>query len=145
MYGVNVKPYKKGAENSPAWDICTVHRSFNAIGPTHSKPRPMILPGDWGNAGRIFDSEEITYPKIDDIHRDSFIEWMYNSYGVDVSPDFKKNKGLYTYLKRYNFEKANGTLMKISSAIMKSDRDYLSAIRDRMPEEMKNKKIIDSR
>lgn len=143
MYGVNVKPYKKGAENSPAWDIYTVHGAFNAIGPTHSRARSVVVPGGWNSMGRIFDSESLTYMRIDDHHRDSFIDWMSNGYDIQIDQDFSKNnRGLYTYLKRYNFEMTNNKLGEITSAIQKSDLDYLKEIKNRMPEEMKGKKII---
>jgi len=143
MYGVNLKPYKKGPGTSSAWDIYAVNASFNAIGPAHSKARPVVLPGDWGSMGRIFDSDEINYPRIDESHRDSFIYWMSDSYHVDLDQDFEKNsKSLYPYLKRYNFEMTNNMLGEISTAIKECDKDYVKNIRNHMPDEMKSKKII---
>ena len=65
LYGVNVKPYKRGAENTSAWDIYMVHGAFNAIGPTHSKPRSIVLPADWNKMGRMFDSDSVEYRVID--------------------------------------------------------------------------------
>lgn len=144
LYGVNVKPYKRGAENTSAWDIYMVHGSFNAIGPTHSKPRAMTLPGDWNNMGRIFDSESVKYHTIDSKHRDTFIEWMSDSYGLDVDVDFKKNeKSLYPYLKRYNFQYTNDVLSDFSKAINDQDTEYVDRMVDVMPEEMKNVNILE--
>ncbi len=143
LYGVNVKPYKRGAENTSAWDIYMVHGSFNAIGPTHSKPRPMALPGDWNNMGRIFDSESVEYRTIDSDHRDIFIEWMGKSYSLDIDVDFKKNeKSLYPYLKRYNFQYTNDVLSDFSKAIDGHDTDYIDDMIEAMPEEMKNVSIM---
>lgn len=144
LYGVNVKPYKRGAENTSAWDIYMVHGSFNAIGPTHSKPRAMVLPGDWNNMGRIFDSKFIEYRTIDSDHRDRFIEWMGKSYNLDIDADFKKNeKSLYPYLKRYNFQYANDVLFDFSKAIDDYDMDYIDEMIDVMPKEMKNVNIME--
>lgn len=145
LYGVNVKPYKRGAENTSAWDIYMVHGSFNAIGPTHSKPRPMTLPGDWNNMGRIFDSELVEYHTIDSNHRDLFIEWMGESYNLDIDMDFKKNeKSLYPYLKRYNFQYANEVLFDFSKAIDNNDTEYINDMIKVMPEEMKNVNIMET-
>lgn len=144
LYGVNVKPYKRGAENTSAWDIYMVHGSFNAIGPTHSKPRAMSLPGDWNNMGRIFDSESVEYRTIDSDHRDAFIEWMDKSYHYDVDVDFKKNeKSLYPYLKRYNFQYANDVLFKFSKAIEDYDTNYINRMVEVMPKEMKDVNIME--
>ena len=143
LYGVNVKPYKRGAENTSAWDIYMVHGSFNAIGPTHSKPRAMNFQGDWNTMGRIFDSESVEYRTIDSDHRDVFIGWMKNSYNLDVDIEFGKNKrSLYPYLKRYNFQYANGVLSDFSSAISKNDLDYVNEMIKVMPDEMKNINIM---
>jgi len=144
LYGVNVKPYKRGAENTSAWDIYMVHGSFNAIGPTHSKPRPMALPGDWNNMGRIFDPESVEYRAIDSDHRDIFIECMGESYDLDLDVDFKKNeKSLYPYLKRYNFQYANDVLSDFSKAIDDNDTEYIDDMIEVMPEEMKNVNIME--
>ncbi|MDR1404383.1 MAG: hypothetical protein LBJ20_02285 [Candidatus Methanoplasma sp.] len=143
MYGVNVKPYKKGAEISSAWDVYTIHGAFNAIGPTHSKPHSIVVSGDWSSMGRIFDSDNLTYLKMDGAHRDSFIYWISDSYGIELHPEFGKNdKSLYSYLKRYNFEMINRKLSEISKAINDGDEGYLKDVKSQMPEEMKNKKII---
>lgn len=143
LYGVNVKPYKRGAENTSAWDIYMVHGSFNAIGPTHSKPRAMNYQGDWNTMGRIFDSESVEYRTIDSDHRDVFIGWMKDSYNLDVGIEFGKNKrSLYPYLKRYNFQYANGVLSDFSSAISKNDLDYVNEMIEVMPDEMKNINIM---
>ena len=144
MYGVNVKPYKRGAENTSAWDIYMVHGAFNAIGPTHSKPRAMVLPGDWSNIGRIFDSETVEYKVIDDAHRDMFIDWMSTSYGIELDRDFKRNgKSLYPYLKRYNFQSTNGVLGEFSKAIRDNDDDYVHKMQDAIPNEMKNINLME--
>ena len=146
LYGVNVKPYKRGAENTSAWDIYMVHGSFNAIGPTHSKPRAVSLPGDWSNMGRIFDSNTIEYRTIDSNHRDNFIDWMKRSYDLDIDSDFKKNqKSMYPYLKRYNFQYTNDVLSDFSSAISKNDTDYIKDMINVMPEEMKTVNIMEAR
>lgn len=146
LYGVNVKPYKRGAENTSAWDIYMVHGSFNAIGPTHSKPRAVSLPGDWSNMGRIFDSNTIEYRTIDSNHRDTFIDWMKRSYDLDIDSDFKKNqKSMYPYLKRYNFQYTNDVLSDFSSAISKNDTDYIKGMINVMPEEMKTVNIMEAR
>lgn len=143
LYGVNVKPYKRGAENTSAWDIYMVHGSYNAIGPTHSKPRAMILPGDWSNMGRIFDQDSVEYRTIDSEHRDAFIEWMKDSYNLDINVDFKKNeKSLYPYLKRYNFQFTNNLLSDFSKAICEQDTDYVKHMVDAMPDEMKSVNIM---
>ncbi len=144
LYGVNVKPYKRGAENTSAWDIYMVHGSFNAIGPTHSKPRAMHLPGDWNNMGRIFDPGSVEYRTIDSEHRDTFIEWMSRSYNLDIDVDFKKNeKSLYPYLKRYNFQYANSVLSDFSKAIDDHDKDYINDMIKAMPDEMKHVNIME--
>ncbi|WP_400236449.1 hypothetical protein [Methanomethylophilus alvi] len=146
MYGVNVKPYKRGAENTSAWDIYMVHGAFNAIGPTHSKPRAMVLPGDWNNIGRIFDSETVEYKVIDDQHRDMFIEWMSDNYEISLDKDFKRNgKSLYPYLKRYNFQSTNGVLGEFSRAIRESDEDYVRKMQDAVPDEMKSINLMENK
>lgn len=146
LYGVNVKPYKRGAGNASAWDIYMVHGSFNAIGSTHSKPRAMNVPGDWNSMGRIFDPESVEYRVIDSDYRDTFIEWMKDSYNQDVSADFNENKrSLYPYLKRYNFQYANDVLSQFSSAIRNNDYDFVDGMIDAMPEEMKNVNIMEVR
>ena len=139
LYGVNVKPYKRGAENTSAWDIYMVHGAFNAIGPTHSKPRSIVLPADWNKMGRMFDSDSVEYRVIDDSLRDSFIEWMKDGYDIDLDTDFKKNDmSLYPYLKRYNFQMSNGVLMDFSDAIRNNDSDKIEEMISVMPEEMKS-------
>lgn len=143
LYGVNVKPYKRGAENTSAWDIYMVHGSYNAIGPTHSKPRAIVLPGDWSNMGRIFDQDSVEYRTIDSEHRDTFIGWMKDSYNLDINADFKKNeKSLYPYLKRYNFQFTNDLLSDFSKAICDQDTDYVKHMVDAMPDEMKSINIM---
>lgn len=143
LYGVNVKPYKRGAENTSAWDIYMAHGSYNAIGPTHSKPRAMVLPGDWSNMGRIFDQDSVEYRTIDPEHRDTFIGWMKDSYNLDINVDFKKNeKSLYPYLKRYNFQFTNDLLSDFSKAICEQDTDYVKHMVDAMPDEMKSINIM---
>ena len=139
MYGVNVKPYKRGAENTSAWDIYMVHGAFNAIGPTHPKPRAMVLPGDWNGIGRIFDSDTVEYKVIDNPHRDMFIEWISSNYGIELDKEFKRNnKTLYPYLKRYNFQQTNKLLGEFSKAIRESDDDYVRKMQDAVPDEMKS-------
>ena len=139
LYGVNVKPYKRGAENTSAWDIYMVHGAFNAIGPTHSKPRSIVLPADWNKMGRMFDSDSVEYRVIDDSLRDSFIEWMKDGYDIDLDIDFKKNDtSLYPYLKRYNFQMSNGVLMDFSDAIRNNDSEKIEEMISVMPEEMKS-------
>jgi hypothetical protein len=146
MYGVNVKPYKRGVENTSAWDIYMVHGAFNAIGPTHSKPRAMVLPGDWSNIGRIFDPDSIEYRVIDDAHRDVFIDWISANYDVELNKDFKRNsKSLYPYLKRYNFQSTNDVLWKFSRAIRDSDDDYVRKMQDVIPDEMKSINIMEQK
>ena len=146
MYGVNVKPYKRGAENTSAWDIYMVHGAFNAIGPTHSKPRTMVLPGDWSSIGRIFDPETVEYKVIDDSHRDVFIKWMSDNYGIELDKDFKRNsKSLYPYLKRYNFQSSNDVLGEFSRAIRNNDDDYVRKMQDAVPDEMKNVNLMEKK
>lgn len=146
MYGVNVKPYKRGAVNTSAWDIYMVHGAFNAIGPTHTKPHAMVLPGDWNNIGRIFDSDTVEYTVVDDSHRDVFIGWVSNNYGIELDKDFKKNnKSLYPYLKRYNFQSANGVLDEFSKAIRTSDDEYIRKMQDAVPPEMKSYNVMEKR
>lgn len=143
MYGVNVKPYKRGIQNTAAWDIYMVHGSFNAIGPTHSKPRPIVLPGDWNSIGRIFDSKQIKYTGVDEDHLIQFIEWVDENYGIEINKDYKNNdKSLYPYLKRYNFQESNNVLKNYSKAIDEGDTSYLKNMREVMPEEMKNVKLM---
>ncbi len=143
LYGVNVKPYKRGAENTSAWDIYMVHGSFNAIGPTHSKPRAMTLPGDWNNFGRMFDPNTVKYQSIDSEHRDVFIDWMKTSYDTDIDADFKRNEmRLYPFLKRYNFQSANSVLSDFSTAIREYDLDYFNHMFEAMPTEMKTVNIM---
>lgn len=139
LYGVNVKPYKRGPENTSAWDIYLVHGAFNAIGPTHSKPRAMVLPGDWSNVGRIFDPDSVEYKVIDEPHRDIFIDWVSNNYDLLLDKDFKKNsKTLYPYLKRYNFQQTNGVLGEFSEAIRDSDPNVVRKMQEAIPSEMKS-------
>ena len=116
-----------------------VHGAFNAIGPTHSKPRSIVLPADWNKMGRMFDSDSVEYRVIDDSLRDSFIEWMKDGYDIDLDTDFKKNDmSLYPYLKRYNFQMSNGVLMDFSDAIRNNDSDKIEEMISVMPEEMKS-------
>lgn len=143
LYGINVKPFKRGADNTSAWDIYMVHGSFNAIGPTHTKAHPVVVPGDWSNIGRIFDPYSVEYCVMDDSHRDIFIDWMQNSYGVELDRDFKRNqKAIYPYLKRYNFQMSNGLLGEFSTAIREGDADFVDRMVDVMPEEMKGINIM---
>lgn len=143
LYGINVKPYKKGADKS-AWDIYMAHGSFNAIGPTHTRAHVIPAADNWESLGRIFDKNEISYPRMDVIHRDSFIEWMHKEYDLDINQDYSSNRrSLYSYLKRYNFEGTNDVLGKLSSAIGKDDMDYINEVRKHMPEEMKGISILE--
>ena len=143
LYGINVKPYKRGPENTSAWDIYMVHGSFNAIGPTHTKPRAMSLPSGWGSMGRMFDSKTVEYRKIDTELRDEFINWMQESYKIPIDEEFERNEGsLYSYLKRYNFQKANNVLIDFSDAIEKHDTDFINEMINHMPDEMKNVNIM---
>lgn len=142
MYGINVKPYKRGNDTS-AWDIYLTHGSYNAIGPTHTRAHAISAPENWDSMGRIFDEHDISYLRVDDLHRDSFIDWVGNRYDINLDTDFKKNeRGLYTYLKRYNFERTNVVLGEFSDAIEKGDSDYIKMMREHIPEEMKNTKIL---
>ncbi len=144
FYGINVKPYKKGQENTSAWDIYLAHGSFNAIGPTHTKPHAIIAPAEWGKMGRIFDQESVQYTTVDNTHRDAFIDWVDSSYGITLDKEYNKNgRGLYTYLKRYNFQHANDVLIQFSDAVRKSDNDFIQKMIDVMPDEMKSVNIME--
>ena len=142
LYGINVKPYKKGADIA-AWDIYMSHGSFNAIGPTHTKAHPVSVADSWESMGRIFDKDEVAYPRMNEMHRDLFISWMKDRYDIDLDKDYTKNsRSLYSYLKRYNFEGANKVLGNLSDAIASDDSDYIKMMRDHMPDEMKGIQII---
>jgi hypothetical protein len=140
LYGVNVKPFKKGENVASALDIHSVHLSFNALGPTHSKPqktRAIIPPNDWASAGKIYQHGDYSYHRLDDPPiRDEYISWMEKSYGVELSTDFTENKqnSTYTSIKRYNFEHANKELFKISVAIKKNDKDAIEDLFRNKPE-----------
>lgn len=145
LYGINVKPYKRGNDTS-AWDIYLTHGSFNAIGPTHTKAHAISAPENWDNLGRIFDESNVSYQRVDDSHRDSFINWVEERYGTRLDVDFKRNeKGLYTYLKRYNFERTNVVLGEFSDAIRNNDSDFVKMMRGHIPEEMRNINIMEER
>lgn len=144
FYGINVKPYKKGQENTSAWDIYLAHGSFNAIGPTHSKPHAVIAPAEWGKMGRIFDQKTVQYTTVDNPHRDDFINWVDSTYEITLDTDYNKNeRGLYTYLKRYNFQHANDVLFQFSDAVRKSDNDFIQNMINVMPDEMKSVNILE--
>lgn len=143
LYGINVKPYKRGNDTS-AWDIYLTHGSFNAIGPTHTKAHAISAPENWDNLGRIFDESDVSYQRVDDSHRDSFINWVEERYGTRLDVDFKRNeKGLYTYLKRYNFERTNVVLGEFSDAIRNNDSDFVKMMRGHIPEEMRGINIME--
>ena len=136
LYGVNVKPYKKGETIASALDVHSVHMSFNSVGPTHSKPRKVqILSKDWASAGKIYQHYDYSYHRLDETSvRDEYIAWMEKSYGVELSIDPTKNGSVYTSTKRYNFEHANKELFKISDAIKKNDKDALKDLFEHKPE-----------
>jgi hypothetical protein len=137
LYGVNVKPYKKGETVASALDIHSVHLSFNAMGPTHSKPRKaIIVANDWASAGKIYQHEDYSYHRLDEIPvRDDFIDWAEKSYGEELHADFTKNKkSPYSSIKRYNFEHANKELFKISDAIKKNDKDAIKSLFENKPD-----------
>ena len=142
MYAVNLKPYKKGHIDESAWDVYAVHGTFNAIGPTHPKPKKVVLPNDWSSAGRVFSIDEISYPVLDDEHREGFFEWTEENYGFRFEDDYSKNtSSVYNHLKRFNYNKLNILLQELSKAIDQDDEDFIDSVKERMPAEMKDVRI----
>jgi hypothetical protein len=142
MYAVNLKPYKKGRLDESAWDVYAVHGMFNAIGPTHPKPRKVVLPNDWSSAGRLFDIDEISYPLLDGTHRDAFFDWTEDNYGFRFEDEYSKNvNSVYNHLKRFNYVKMNELLHELSKAVDNDDVDFIDDVKSRIPVEMKDVRI----
>ncbi|MBR6910432.1 MAG: hypothetical protein IKN41_01070 [Candidatus Methanomethylophilaceae archaeon] len=142
MYAVNLKPYKKGHTDESAWDIYAMHGTFNAIGPTHPKPRKVVLPNDWRSAGRVFDANNVSYPVLDENHRDCFFDWTEKNYHFRFEDDYSKNtSGVYNYLKRYNFNQINLLLSEFSKAIDKGETEFIDEMVAHIPPDMANTKI----
>ena len=142
LYGINVKPYRKGYDTS-AWDIYLTHGSFNAIGPMHVRAALGSPSDDWIDTDRVFDRDTISYTRVDKTGMEDFAAWMQDRYGRDFDKGpGRGGNGLGKYLKRYNFEEANVVLGRLSEAIRNGDSDYIAMVRDRMPEEMRSVDVM---
>ena len=135
IYGMNVKPYKNGGESTSALDVQSLHWAYNATGPTHHKfVKRQIISTDWSNAGRIFESGSLEYTHIKDNQLLDFNEWAYTNYGFEFDQMYKKNtKSVYTYLKRYNYQKTNAKLAYLSQALNKGETETIDEAYDMLP------------
>ncbi|MCQ2071431.1 MAG: hypothetical protein MJZ68_09905, partial [archaeon] len=92
LYGVNVKPYRKGKEHSPAWDVFMACRSFNAVGSPHVCPDTFTVPAEWFEWERIFDQDTLSYISEGRAHCDRFIDWVDSVYGIVSDREYFKNR-----------------------------------------------------
>ena len=135
LYGINVKPYKNGGNSTSALDVQSIHWSFNAIGPTHHKfVKRLIITTDWMGAGRVYDSDELHYTRLDSKHLDDFLDWVENNYGFRFDEDYSSNeKSTYAYLKRYNYHLANLNLSNLSESLIKGETELIDDAFDKLP------------
>ncbi len=126
LYGVNVKPYRRGPDEAYAWDIHMFRNSFNAVGTTHPRLGTVTSPLEADRTMRAFDPHDVKYRILDDQRLDEVIAWTRDAYGVDPGRSMIR---LYPYLMRYNFEKSNGYLYDLSEAVKKGDTDLIKCVR----------------
>ena len=140
IYGVNVKPYRKGTSKSEAWDIYTAASGFSAVGTTHMKPHPVFAPADegWAGAGKVYCADEISYLRMENENDHLPLkEWIDDNYGIDIRDGSPGIAGrAYPYLRRFNFEKANGTLERLTVASKEGDIREIDGVLDKRPEEL---------
>lgn len=146
IYGVNVKPFRKGTDRSEAWDIFTTTSGFSAVGTTHTKPHPVFAPADegWAGAGKVYSADEISYLKMKD-EKDHLPlkEWIDDNYGIDIRDGSPGIAGrAYPYLRRFNFEKTNGTLEQLTAAAREGNLKEIDGMLDKRPEEL-NQPLVD--
>ena len=109
----------------------------------HIRTTPGTPSDDWINTGRMFDREEISYTRVDETSLEDFVAWMGNMYGRRFNKDSRRGmSGATKYLRRYNFEGVNTVLGRLSDAIRNGDPEYVSFVRDRIPNEMKSVDIM---
>lgn len=102
----------------------------------------MLLPNDWSSTVRVFNIDEISYPVLDDEHREGFFEWTEENYGFRFEDDYSKNtSSVYNHLKRFNYNKLNILLQELSKAVDQDDEDFIDSVKERMPAEMKDVRI----
>ncbi len=125
LYGVNVKPYRRGPEEVYAWDIHMIRNSFNAVGAMHPRLGTVTTPLEADRTLRAFDPLDAKYRILDDRCLEEVVGWTRDNYGVDPGNSMIR---LYPYLMRYNFEKANGFLYDLSEAVKKGDTDRIGCV-----------------
>jgi len=64
-------------------------------------------------------------------------EWIDDNYGIDIRDGSPGIAGrAYPYLRRFNFEKANGTLERLTVASKEGDIREIDGVLDKRPEEL---------
>lgn len=134
LYGLGVKPYKRGEDRPAAEDMFLAESGFNAFGGPHGKKgikRFIPKPETWEQLGKAFYRREYRYSDLaDKAVREEALEWSSDKYGVSVDTPFEifaPKAG--PILKRFNFVNLNTELKELTEAVRKGDGDL---IRDKM-------------
>lgn len=133
LYGLGVKPFKRGDANPIAEDMHLAETGFNAFGGPHGKKgvkRYVPPPQHWGQLGKVFGSEDFCYHSlIMDHARETFLDWSGEMYSIDTNSTFEEvAPKANPIIKRYNFCQLNQELKKISEAIRKNDNDFIEDV-----------------
>lgn len=142
IYGLNVRPYKRG-ENIPlAEDLLLVECGFNAFGPVHGKKgvrRFFPARTCWDHYPKLFwKMDYLYYPLSDDEKRKQWLTWRSELYDTDIEDDFKKaSKGAAITIKRFNHLALNEELKELADGVRSGDSDLIN-------QKLENKRIPDT-
>lgn len=140
LYGLNVRPYRRGTETPVAEDFYMVQCGFNSFGDTYRKPAPITLPPpDW-NQSKIFWPEDYKYHDLTGTkERAKWHDWIDVVYGSGARSDYAvPNSRMNMCARRYNFYSLNDELSVVSDGVRKSDKNLIRSrvLSKEIPDEM---------
>lgn len=129
IYGLNVKPHKKGQFDPIAEEILLVESGFNAIGAAYKtgEVRVIIPPQKWEHLNKLFDRGDYKYHPLSEAdRREELHSWMeqYLNFGVDFS---EVRSTINRYVRQYNFYQLNFELSQLSEMVWKGDMDGIKS------------------